>query len=367
MNLYSKKIERIKSRAGFTLPRDFVYNPFSFVVLALFLGAGMTLEWFFGPPLDLSVAGIIAASVLIGGVMIAILPTWAMVLFMDLAASAGAAVGAGTDELPMFLMGMALSGLTFSPSLQLIQHWDKVVVLRAGKFHKVHGPGIHFLLPLFDRAAAFIDTRIRVIDFRAEKTLTKDTVPVNVDALCFWMVWDAKQAVLEVENFIEAVTMSAQTALRDSIGKHNLTTLLSDRRTLGKEIQGILDAKTNPWGITILSVEFTDIIIPAELEDAMSKQAQAEREREARIILGSTEAEIAKDFERASLIYRNNETALNLRAMNMVYEGIRQKGSMVLLPASALDQMNLGATMGTLALEKAKELQHPEDNSAEEA
>jgi regulator of protease activity HflC (stomatin/prohibitin superfamily) len=227
-----------------------------------------------------------------------------------------------------------------------------VVILRFGKFSRVKNPGLRLLFPFIEKIAEFVDTRIRVTDFSAEKTITKDTVPVHVDALTFWMIWDAKKAVLEVENYLEAVTLSAQTALRDSIGKHNLAELLSDRDKIAGEIQKTLDNKTNPWGITILSIEFTDIIIPKELEDAMSKQAQAERERQSRIILGSAEIEIAKKFEEAAKSYENNETALHLRAMNMVYEGIRQKGSLMLLPSSALDSMNLGTVMGAAALEK---------------
>jgi len=199
-----------------------------------------------------------------------------------------------------------------------------------------------------------VDTRIRATDFSAEKTLTKDTVPVHVDALAFWMIWEAKQAVLEVENYIEAVILSAQTALRDSIGKHDLTSLLSEREELGKEIQRILDVKTNPWGITILSIEITDIIIPKELEDSMSKQAQAERERRSRVILGTAEVEIAEKFEKAAEKYKDNPVALQLRAMNMVYEGIRQNNSLILLPSSALDNMNLGAVLGTAAYNKVE-------------
>jgi regulator of protease activity HflC (stomatin/prohibitin superfamily) len=213
-----------------------------------------------------------------------------------------------------------------------------------------------------------VDTRIRATDFSAEKTLTSDTVPVHVDGLAFWMIWDAKRAILEVENFVEAVTLSAQTALRESIGNHDLNTLLTERRTLYKEIQNILDAKTNSWGITILSVEFTDINIPQGLEDAMSRRAQAERERQSRVILGTAEVEIAQKFAEASESYKDNETALHLRAMNMIYEGIRQKGSMILLPASALDSMNLGTVMGTAALQnQMKAQQEPAEGEVNES
>jgi regulator of protease activity HflC (stomatin/prohibitin superfamily) len=236
-----------------------------------------------------------------------------------------------------------------------------------GKFKKVHGSGLMFLIPLVDRIAQFIDMRIRATDFSAEKTLTRDTVPVHVDALAFWMIWDAKKAILEVENYTEAVILSAQTALRDSIGKHKLSSLLSDREELGKAIQQSLDAKTNPWGVTILSVEITEIIIPKELEDSLSKQAQAEREKESRIILGAAEVEIAKKFTEASKEYANDPVALQLRSMNMIYEGIRQNNSMMLLPASILDHMDIGAVLGTAAIQKTQEANIPKKKNQSEA
>jgi regulator of protease activity HflC (stomatin/prohibitin superfamily) len=192
-----------------------------------------------------------------------------------------------------------------------------------------------------------VDTRIRVTDFSAEKSLTRDTVPVHVDALAFWMIWDPEKAILEVENFEQAVTLSAQTALRASIGSNDLTTLLSERDRLGTEIQQIVDSKTNPWGITIISVEFKEILIPKDLEDALSREAQAEREHASRVILGSTEAEIAQSFKEAANSYRDDPVALQLRAMNMVYESMRNKGGLVLVPASSLESMNLGTVLGT--------------------
>jgi regulator of protease activity HflC (stomatin/prohibitin superfamily) len=200
-----------------------------------------------------------------------------------------------------------------------------------------------------DEVARFVDQRIRVSDFSAETTLTADTVPVSVDAIAFWMVWDAEKAVLEVERYEEAVILSAQTALRNAIGKHDLAELLSERDRLGGEIQTVLDEKTSAWGITMQAVEIRDVIIPAGLEDAMSRQAQAERERQSRIILGTAETEIAEKFARASEYYRDNPVALHLRAMNMVYEGLRQKGSMIIVPSSAVETMGLGALGGLTA------------------
>jgi len=246
---------------------------------------------------------------------------------------------------------VVVAGL-LSPCLQMAYQWEKGVVLRFGKFRGLKGPGLFTVFPVIDKVANYVDQRIRVTDFTAETTLTKDTVPVNVDAIAFWMVWDAKKSVLEVENFETAVTLSAQTGLRDAIGRHELGDMLSHRDRLGKEIQQVLDAKTNAWGITVQSVEIRDIIIPKELEDAMSRQAQAERERQSRIILSQAEMEIAASFEKASQHYRNNPVALHLRAMNMVFEGLKKKGSMIIVPSTAVETMGLGAMGGLTAFDR---------------
>jgi regulator of protease activity HflC (stomatin/prohibitin superfamily) len=226
-------------------------------------------------------------------------------------------------------------------------------------------------LPIADRIAQVVDTRIRATDFTAEKTLTRDTVPVHVDALTFWMIWDAKLAVLEVENFVEAAVLSAQTALRDAIGKATLAELLSERERIGREIQQLLDAKTNPWGITILSIEFTDIVIPQALEDAMSRRAQAERESQSRVILGAAEAEVATKYREAAAIYAGDEAAMHLRAMNMVYDGLKSNNSSIMvLPSSALDSMSLGGVMGAAALQRQQDSvasQQPTPSPAEDA
>jgi regulator of protease activity HflC (stomatin/prohibitin superfamily) len=205
---------------------------------------------------------------------------------------------------------------------------------------------------VIDKVANYVDQRIRVTDFKAETTLTKDTVPVNVDAIAFWMVWDAEKCVLEVENYREAVSLSAQTGLRDAIGKHELGAMLSHRDRLGREIQQVLDDKTNAWGITVQSVEIRDIIIPKALEDAMSRKAQAERERQSRIILSKAETEIAEKFADASVHYKKNPVALHLRAMNMVFEGLKQKGSMIIVPSTAVETMGLGALGGLTAFDR---------------
>ena len=250
------------------------------------------------------------------------------------------------------LLATIAAAVLIAPAVQICYQWERAVTLRLGKFLGLRKPGLFVVMPIIDKVAQFVDQRIRVSDFNAETTLTADTVPVSVDAIAFWMVWDAQKAVLEVEHFDEAVVLSAQTALRNAIGKHDLAVLLSERDRLGQEIQTILDEKTNAWGVTTQAVEIRDIIIPKGLEDAMSRQAQAERERQSRIILGTAETEIAEKFARASEHYRDNPVALHLRAMNMVYEGLRQKGSMIIVPSSAVETMGLGALGGLTAFGK---------------
>ncbi len=259
------------------------------------------------------------------------------------------------------LLTTIIAALIISPSVQIAYQWERAVLLRFGKFKGLRKSGLFFILPVIEKVAQFVDQRIRVTDFSAETTLTSDTVPVNVDAIAFWMVWDAQKAVLEVEHFDEAVILSAQTALRNAIGKADLATLLSERDRLGEEIQKLLDEKTNSWGVTTQAVEIRDIIIPQGLQDAMSRQAQAERERQSRIILGTAETEIAEKFASASQHYRDNPVALHLRAMNMVYEGLRQKGSMIIVPSTAVETMGLGALGGLTAFGKAPEEQPTKD------
>lgn len=363
MNLYQRKIERIKNMKGFVLKRDFSYGSISFLCLAIFLALGAVLQLMLYPYTNLEAIVSVSTATFVSALMVALIPIWAIVMALILMLWVGIVGGLSLYLYPIALLSTL--GLLLSASFQLVYHWDKVLVLRLGKFHTVRGPGLFFLIPLVDRIAEFIDMRIRATDFSAEKTLTKDTVPVHVDALSFWMIWDAKKAILEVEDYTEAVILSAQTALRDSIGKHPLSSLLSKREELGREIQQALDAKTNPWGVTILSVEITDIIIPKELEDALSKQAQAEREKESRIILGAAEVEIAKKFTEASAQYANDPIALQLRSMNMIYEGIRQNNSMMLMPASILDHMDFGAVMGTASMQKIEELKHKQSKTEE--
>ncbi|MEA4906738.1 MAG: slipin family protein [Anaerolineaceae bacterium] len=234
--------------------------------------------------------------------------------------------------------------------LKVAKQWEKAVVLRLGRFQGLRGPGLFWIFPVIDTTPVWIDHRVMVSPFNAEKTLTKDTVPVNVDAVLFWMVWDAEKAALEVENYQAAIAWAAQTALREIIGQMELADILVGRARMDAELQRIIDERTTPWGITVQSVEIRDVIIPQALEEAMSRQAQAERERQARVILGESEKQIADSFAEASLAYRNNPTALHLRAMNMLFEGLKERGATVIVPSSAVDTMNLGSLSGMVAL-----------------
>ncbi len=239
-------------------------------------------------------------------------------------------------------------------AVKIAQQWERAVVLRLGKFQCLKGPGMFMVIPIVESVPHIVDMRIRPSTFNSESTLTKDTVPVNVDAVCFWLVWDAKKAILEVQDFQQAILLSAQAGLRDIIGTHELACMLMRRGELGEKLREMLDEKTNPWGITIQAVEIRDIIIPKDLENAMSKQAQAERERQARIILGTAETEIAEKFALASKQYETNPMAMHLRGMNMLYEGLKEKGSLIIVPSSALDMMNLGAVSGLAALSQGE-------------
>jgi regulator of protease activity HflC (stomatin/prohibitin superfamily) len=255
---------------------------------------------------------------------------------------------------PAALITGGLAGLYLLFAIKVVRQWEKVALLRLGRYVGLRGPGMVMIIPVADSLSTFVDQRIRVASVTAESTLTRDTVPVNVDAIVFWMVWNAEKAILEVENFLEAVQMSAQTALRESIGRHELAQMITERETLGRELQRILDEKTNPWGITVQSVEVRDVRIPQALEDAMSRQAQAERERQARIILGQAETEISDKFVQAAAAYTENPTALHLRAMNMLYEAIKERGSMVIVPSSAVETMGLGGMLATAAVSGSK-------------
>jgi regulator of protease activity HflC (stomatin/prohibitin superfamily) len=250
----------------------------------------------------------------------------------------------------LFVVVMTLLGVYILFALKVASQWEKAVVLRLGKFHALRGPGVFWIIPIIDSIPAWIDHRVMVTPFSAEKTLTKDTVPVDVDAVLFWVVWDAEKAALEVKDYQSAIAWAAQTALRDIIGRMMLADILIGRSAIDEELQRIIDERTTPWGVTVNSVEIRDIVIPQDLEDAMSRQAQAERERQARVILGESEKQIAASFSEASEAYIHNPTALHLRAMNMLFEGLKEKGALVIVPSSAIDTMNLGGLSGMVSL-----------------
>ncbi len=249
-----------------------------------------------------------------------------------------------------FVISLVLIAIYVLLAIQIAAQWEKAVVLRFGKFHNLRGPGLFWIIPIVDSVANWIDHRVSVTPFSAEKTLTKDTVPVDVDAVLFWLVWDAQKAALEVADYTMAISWAAQTALREIIGQMTLADILVGRAKMDADLQRIIDERTTPWGITVQSVEIRDVVIPPDLEDTMSRQAQAERERQARVILGESEQQIASSFARAADVYTNNPTALHLRAMNMLFEGLKQKGALVIVPSSAVDTMNLGSLTGLVAM-----------------
>ena len=251
---------------------------------------------------------------------------------------------------PVWVIGGALLGLAAAQSPKIISQWERGILLRLGRYVGMRGPGLFFIIPFVDRISAYIDQRVVTTGFAAEQTLTADTVPVNVDAVLFWMVHNPERAALEVQDYQEAVSWAAQTALRDIIGRTSLTDLLRGRERIEQELQTLIDSRSTAWGVTVQSVEMRDIVIPPSLQDAMSREAQASREKQARVILGQAEVEIAKSFELAAQSYQNNPTALHLRAMNMLYEGLKEKGALMLVPSSAVESMGMGGLMGAAAL-----------------
>jgi regulator of protease activity HflC (stomatin/prohibitin superfamily) len=272
------------------------------------------------------------------------------------------AVGMGLTawlEKPWPVIVLGLGGVYLLFAVKVASQWEKAAVLRLGVYRGLRGPGLFTIVPIIDAVSDFIDQRIRVTEVKAESTLTRDAVPVFVDAIVFWVVWNAEKSILEVQDFGQAIALSAQTGLRESIGRHMLTDMVTDRESLGRELQKILDQKTNPWGVTVQSVEIRDVQIPQGLEDAMSREAQAQRERHARIILGTAETEISEKFAQAAVMYKDNPIALHLRAMNMLYEAIKEKGSMVIVPSSAVETMGLGGMMGMASIKNT--LMPPEE------
>jgi regulator of protease activity HflC (stomatin/prohibitin superfamily) len=247
-----------------------------------------------------------------------------------------------------------VAGLVFMQSPRIAKQWERGILLRLGRFVGLRGPGLFWVVPFIDSVSAWIDQRTITTSFAAEQTLTADTVPVNVDAVLFWMVHDPQKAALEVQNYTQAVSWAAQTALRDIIGRTTLTDLLRGRERIEDELQRLIDERSNPWGVTVSSVEMRDVVIPGALQDAMSREAQAAREKQARIILGQAEMEIANSFHEAAKAYHDNPTALHLRAMNMLYEGLKEKGALMLVPSSAVESMGMGGMLGAAALRQER-------------
>jgi regulator of protease activity HflC (stomatin/prohibitin superfamily) len=289
------------------------------------------------------------------GEMKAFSPLALLIFFLLVGAGVLASILMNTSGASDGLIGGAIAGTILIATLVLFalrkaNQWEKAVILRNGRFIGLKGPGLFWVVPVLDELPMIIDHRVLVTPFTAERSLTKDTVPVDVDAVLFWMVWDAEKASLEVEDYRAAISWAAQTALREIIGQMDLASILVGRQAMDEELQRIIDARTTPWGITVQSVEIRDIVIPEALEDAMSRQAQAERERQARVILGESEEQIAASFAQAAESYAGNPTALHLRAMNMLFEGLKQKGAMVIVPSTAIDTMNLGSLGGLVSL-----------------
>ena len=276
----------------------------------------------------------------------------AIALFV-LVAGAGLVLTLQTRN-PYWVVGGVLIGITLAQSPRVAQQWERAIVLRLGRFVGLQGPGLFWIFPFVDSISRLIDQRVITTSFAAEQTLTSDTVPVNVDAVLFWMVYDAEKAALEVQDYPSAVSLAAQTALRDTIGRTSLADLLRGRDKIEAELQKIIDERSTPWGVTVQSVEMRDIVIPSQLQEAMSREAQAAREKQARIILGEAEMEIARSFEIASRVYIDNPTALHLRAMNMLYEGLKEKGALMLVPSTAVESMGMGGLLGAAALQQSR-------------
>ena len=265
---------------------------------------------------------------------------------------------------PIAVIVGAIIGLLLAQSPKVSKQWEKAVVLRLGRYVGIRGPGLFWIVPLMDSVSSWIDQRIITTNFVAEQTLTSDTVPVNVDAVLFWMVYDPEKAALEVQDYQQAVSWAAQTALRDIIGRTALTELLRGRERIEGELQKLIDERSNPWGVTVQSVEMRDVVIPDALQDAMSREAQASREKQARIILGQAEVEIAHLFEEAAISYKSNPTALHLRAMNMLYEGLKEKGALMLVPSTAVESMGLGGLLGAAAYRQQALMENDNDSES---
>lgn len=328
--------------------RDFTINPINAFIITLFGAAGFFLYFYNGQTIDGLKEFMIFLILPLIGAFSLIIGKWESMIKLSFIAILGYYWWKGFNSL-YFTIPVTASFM-LAPMFQIVKEWERAVLLRLGKFRKLKGPGLFMIFPLLDTINKIVDLRIRSTDFAAETTPTRDAVPVTVDAIAFWMVWDAEKAVLEVENYVNAVILSAQTALRDAVGENNLSTFLAKREELGEEVRKAVDKKTSEWGITIQTIEIRDIKIPQHLEDALSKRAQAEREKELRVIMGEAEVELSKKFDEASKVYKKNNIALQLRSMNILFEGLKAGNSMMMVPSSILDNMNLGNFLGATAI-----------------
>jgi regulator of protease activity HflC (stomatin/prohibitin superfamily) len=354
-NLFSDKAHTKNRPAPREKKRDFSLNAAGLGILlvaGLFILAGLGLGKGFPPPLEL---GLLLGLPALALLCMTLFPSWAAAVkvFIILACTAGAAWfiwsgPAGFNPGPALIF-TALA-ILITPAVQKLNEWDRAIVLRFGRFHRVKGPGLFVLIPLIDRVARIVDLRIRVTDFAAQETLTGDSVTVTVDALCFWLVWDPEKAVLEVENYQDAVILSAKTALRNSVSSHDLSTFLEHGEIIQKQIQEEVDRKTTEWGVTIQHIEITDIQIPEELQDSLSRIAQAEREKKGRILLADAEIEIAKKLEAAVAIYAKNEPAMKLKILSILNEGLKAGNSMMLVPNSITEELKAKDIFGLEAL-----------------
>ncbi|MCG8570622.1 MAG: SPFH domain-containing protein [Spirochaetes bacterium] len=338
----------IKNIIERTLEKNFTINPISIFILSVFIVLGFLYYYFNAGVLkeaDLITLMVFPVLLLL---TISLKGRWETIIFIDLAAVIYFYWWNGNTAL--YYAAIVSVGSLLAPVFQIIKEWERAIILRFGKFHKIKGPGLFIILPFSDSINKIIDLRIRSTDFAAEMTITKDSVPINVDAIAFWMVWDAEKAVLEVENYMHAVILSAQTALRDAIGENDLAVFIAQREELGEELRVAVDKKTTEWGITIQSIEIRDITFPKQLENALTKKAQAIREKESRIILGDAEIELAKKLEEASAIYQNDEVALKLRELNVLLEGLKNGNSMFMVPHSITDSVNSLSLPGIEAL-----------------
>ncbi len=351
-----KKYSLIENIIPRELEHDFSVNPLNALIIAIFSLIGFFLYFYYiGMDLDIKLFIIFLLFPIFSALAIFI-GKWEGIIKIFSIGILGFYWWIGLNSL-YFTIPVAI-GLIISSMFQIVKEWDRAVLLRLGKFKKLKGPGFFIILPFIDSIIKIVDLRIRSSDFQAEKSLTKDSVAVTVDAVAFWMVWDAEKAILEVENFVDAVILSAQTALRDSVGAHNLSNIISKREDLGKAIREIVDKKTSEWGITIQSIEIKEIFIPEALEDILSKKAQAEREKELRVMMGDAEIELANKFNEASKIYQKNETALKLRSMNILFEGLKAGNSMMMVPSSILDNTNVGNMFGIEAMGELRKAQN---------